>query len=551
MSAPPTALEHARAAFARRAWREARDAFVAARATAALSRADLGALAVVADLVGDDDLLMEALDEAHAAAVEAGASVEGARWAFWMGFHLITRGEMAAAGGWFGRARRLLEQTEDACVERGYLLLPVALRALEAGELEQARTTAEHAIEMAQRFREPDLLALALHVEGRALLRSGQLPEGLARLDEAMVAVARGETSPPVTGVVYCAVIAACREVWELRRAQEWTTALTRWCDGQPDLVPFAGECLVFRAEILQRRGEWEQAFVAAHRALECAQRSGKASVVGAAHYQQAELHRTRGSLERAEAAYQAASREGLQPLPGLAALRLHQGDVTAAHALLRRALAETPAAHRRARLLPTWIDVLLRRGDVGGAEDAAAELTDIARRFGSDTLEATAARARGAVALARGAPEDGVAPLRIAADLWESSGVPHETARTRVLLAAACRAMGDAEGAALEEDAARRTFAALGIDPDRAPLDAPGGAADEEAHDFGLTPREREVLALLATGLTNRALGERLGIREKTVARHVANLYGKLGLSSRAAATAFAYEHGLLGGPA
>jgi len=481
--------------------------------------------------------------------VDADDPAAAARSAFWLGFHLINRGEAARGSGWFGRATRQLQRAEEDCAERGYLLLPVGYQKLGAGDLEGAVQAAVEAVEVGERFGDPDLLALALHMHGRALLRQARVAEGLALLDEAMVSVATGELSPQVTGLIYCSVISACREVWALGRAHEWTAALTNWCDGQPDMVPYTGECRVYRAEILQMHGAWGEAMDEARRASECFERGHEPGGVGLALYQQGELHRLRGELAAAEDAYRAASRSGREPQPGLALLRLAQGDPVAALSSIRRALAETKNPLRRARLLPAHVEITLETGELGEARRSWAELAEIAESCAAGVLGAVVAHAEGAIELAAGDPGSALAPLRRASQEWREADAPYEAARARALLGLACRELGDEDGASLELEAARAGFERLGATSDLTRLDDLTRRRTSRG-GHGLTPREREVLAVLATGRTNRAIAEKLFISEKTVARHVANIFGKLGVSSRAAATAFAYERHLLDPP-
>jgi DNA-binding CsgD family transcriptional regulator len=540
-------LEQGRKAAEERSWRSAHEALSAARATVPLAARDLWLLALASYLVGDEETFVESLREAHQAFLAADESLEAVRAAFWIGQHLADRGDFGSASGWFGRAARVVEERAAEGAARGYVLLPVGLRQLGEAAYDASVETCVEAAEIGRRCRDEDLTALALHMQGRALLRLGRLEEGLALLDEAMVAATSGELSPVATGLLYCSVISACREVYALRRAQEWTAALAHWCGRQPDMIAYTGPCLVSRAEIFQRRGEWSQAMQETEMALQRFERGAGPGTAGPALYQKAELHRLRGEYAAAEETYKAASRAGREPQPGLALLRVAQGQAEKAEASLRRALAEASEPLRRARLLPAYVEVLLTLGDVEGAARACDQLEEVASAWSGRVLSALAAHARGATRVAAGDPEGAVAPLRRACEEWDALGAPYEAAKVRVSLAAACRALGDHEGAALElssaEEAFRRLGAAVGITP-------PAASAGRADTDHGLTPRERQVLAWLATGRTNRAIGEALFISEKTVARHVANIYAKLGLSSRAEATAYAYEHDLLRPP-
>lgn len=538
-------LEQGREAFERRAWAAARDALLAAHDVDSLEPVDLQRLATAAYLVGDGDLFLRSLEEAHHANLERDALAPAVRAAFWIGFSLADLGEMARASGWFGRARRLLDRLETESAEHGYMLLPEGQRQLGEGDHEGCIGTALEAQRLGERFAEDDLLTLALHMRGRAVLREGRVEEGLALLDQAMVGVISDELSPQVTGIIYCSVISACREVYAHRRAQEWTGALSTWCARQPDMVAYTGECRVYRAEILQRRGAWRDAIEEAHLAAERFFDEPGSSAAGGALYQKAEAHRLLGELAAADEAYRAASRHGREPQPGLALLRMAQGETAVAAAAMRRALSEATDRHRRAHLLGAHVEVMIAAGDLDEAEQACRELAEIAEAWGVGVLSAMVEQSRGAIELASARASVALPRLRTAWHAWQKLDVPYEAARTRALLGRACRALGDEDGARLELEAARAELEALGAAHDVARLDdLAGRPPSREAH--GLTPRERQVLAQLATGRTNRAIAKALFISEKTVARHVANIFRKLGLSSRAAATAYAYEHDL-----
>jgi DNA-binding CsgD family transcriptional regulator len=537
-------LRRGREAYARRAWREAYDSLSRADEAEPLGPEDLDALASSAFLLGRDDVSLRLLERAHHAHVEAGGRQRAVRSAFWLGMHLLMRGDVGPATGWLGRAQRLLEQEEADSVEHGYLLIPLVFRHEAAGELAAAVETARQAAEIGERLGDPDLFALATQAQGLMLIRAGSVQAGLALMDEAMVVVTAGGVSPIASGIVYCGVILTCQEVYELRRAQEWTAALTRWCEQQPELVAFTGRCLIHRAEIMQVHGAWDEALEEAHHAgvrlIETKQRAA-----GLAFYRQGELHRLRGRFDTAEEAYRRASRLGWEPQPGLALLRLAQGQDPAAAAAIRRLTAESTDRLKRAALLPACVEIMLAVGEVEEARAACAELRELAEAFGSTMLRAMLARARGAVELAAGDPAAALAPLRDAWETWQELEAPYEVARSRALLGLACQALGDGDAAELDLEAARAAFAELGAAPDLARLDETTGDAVRDAH--GLTARELEVLRLVAAGRTNREIAASLVISEHTVARHVQNIFGKLRLSSRTAATAFAFEHDLV----
>jgi DNA-binding CsgD family transcriptional regulator len=540
-------LGRGREFYARRAWVDAYKSLSHADQATPLGAEDLNLLATSAYMLGRDDDYLSGLERAHRAYLDGGEAVRAVRCAFWVGVNLALRGEMARATGWFGRAQRLLEREERDCVERGYLLVPVLLRHVATGDWEAAAGTAAEAAEIGERFGDADLLALAVHEQGHALVRQGRVEEGLGLLDEAMVAATAGELSPIVTGLVYCSVIAYCQELYELRRAQEWTDALTRWCEQQPDMVAHTGRCLMHRAEIMELQGAWRDALEEARRAVErLAQGALNQVAAGHALYRQGEIHRLRGKLAAAEEAYREASRCGCEPQPGLALLRLAEGNDDAAAAAIRRVVGETTEQLKRAGLLPAYVEIMLALGDVEEAHSACRELEEISARYGSTVLGAMSAQARGAVALAQGDARAALVALRRAWQVWQELEAPHEVARVRVLLGLACRALGDDDTATLELEAARGVFAQLGAAPDLVRVDSLIRRAPPiDAHR--LTPRELQVLRLVAAGKTNRAIAADLVLSERTVDRHVSNIFTKLGMSSRAAATAYAYEHRLV----
>ena len=538
-------LARGREAAGRLAWADAYTALSLADRSSSLAAEDLELLATAAHLLGRVEDCLRALQRAQRLHAGAGASRRAARCAFWLAFHLGSRGELAQAGGWLARANRLLEHEPRDCAERGYLLLPLAVQHIEADDNTAAQQVSAQAAARGRHAGDADLVALALHVQGRALVRLGRVSEAMAAFDEAMVAVVSSEVSAVVVGTVYCSMLEACQEILEWRRAREWTEALTAWCGRQPDMVTYSGRCLVHRAEILHLHGAWAESVEEARRAGERLAHAADSYATGAAYYRQAEVYRVLGDLTAAEDAYQQAGRWGRQPQPGLALLRLGQGRNDAVQAAIRRVVAETTDSLGRAKLLPALVEIMLAVGDVRVARDAAGELTEIAGRYETQALRAVADHARGAVLLAEGDARAAVVALRGAWQAWRELEAPYEAARVRVLVGLGCRALGDEE-TAMELDAARGVFAQLGAAPDLARL-ATLDRRDGAPRGHGLTARELQVLRLVAAGKTNHAIATNLVLAEKTVDRHVSNIYTKLGVSSRAAATAYAYQHRLL----
>jgi ATP/maltotriose-dependent transcriptional regulator MalT len=536
-----THLERARAAYAERSWLEAYEAFGRADEEEPLGAEDLELFAGAVRMRGRDDEAPPILERAHHRYLERGELPRAAYCAAWIGMSLAYHGAVGPAAGWLARAQRLLDDVPGERVEQGYLLLPVMFRHEAAGDFEAAAAAAAQAAEIGKRFGDDDLFVLALHARGQMLLRAGRVPEALGCLDEAMVTVTTADMSPFVVGLVYCGVILACEAIFEVGRAREWTFALTDWTEGQRDLVAFTGRCLVHRAAIMQLSGSWsdalEEARLAGKRLVET-----KNTSAGLALYREGELLRLAGEFEKAEEAYREASRLGWEPQPGLAQLRLAQGRLEAALAAIRRASAEIGDALKRMALLPAYVEIALAAGEVGEARTACDELRALAERYESAMVDAMLAHAHGAVALAEGDAHAALSSLREAGRTWLDLDAPYEIARTRVLVSRACSALGDEEASALELEAARAIFEQLGAAPD---LERLRGSATPERH--GLSARELEVLRLVAAGRSNREIAATLVISEHTVARHLQNIYAKLGLSSRAAATAFAFEHELV----
>lgn len=542
--------ERGRRAFANRQWREAYRQLSAADRRAPLEPAELELLAQAAYLIGNDGEAQALFTRAHQVLVDKGQPGRAARWGFWLSFSALLRGDAAQSAGWLARIQRLVAD-RPARAEHGYVGLLSGLGEMQRGDAGSARASFEQAISLAERFGDRDLLALGLVGRGQALIQLQRAAEGVAQLDEAMVTLAAGDVSPMVAGIVYCAVILTCQRIFDLRRCREWTQALDAWCAAQPDLVPYRAECLVHRSEILQLQGEWSDAMAEARRAT--GSYAGRASgSAGRAFYQRAELHRLRGELEAAEEMYREAGRRGIEAQPGLALLRLAQGDVAAASAAIRRVLSEAGdrqgpgGAAGRPKVLRACVDIMVAAGEIEVARAAAAELEKLAAAMNAQFLRASSAHAAGALLVAEGNAQAGLAPLREAWAAWQQLEAPYESAQVRVLIGRACRSLGDEETARSHYDAAARAFERLGAAPDLADLKQQAKALDT-ASPSELSSRELEVLRLVATGQSNREIAGRLCISEHTVAGHLSNIFNKLGVASRTAAAACAFRRRLL----
>jgi DNA-binding CsgD family transcriptional regulator len=540
-------VSRGRELFRQRRWAESFRLLTAADCDGPLDAEDLERLATAAYLVGRDEESEACRGRAHQHFLDRGDIEGAARTAFWMAFGLIQRGAKAPASGWVLRAERLLDDARLECAVRGYLLIPAALRHVAQGDAATGHDTFSRAAAIAGQFGDRDLAALACNGRGRTLIRLGRTAEGVALLDEAMAAVVAGDVVPILAGDIYCAVLEGCFEIFDLRRAYEWTTSLAQWCAAQPDLVRYRGECLLYRAEIRQSHGELLEAEEDVRLAYGLLSTPHPRPAMGAAFYRMAELHRLRGEFTKAEAAYRQANESGRKPQPGLSLLRLAQGQTDAAAASIRPLLSETQPRGARARILGAVVEILAAAGDLETAQAAAAELSAIAIEIGAPFLSAASAHATGAMSLAAGGDAAAaMVRLRQACEIWREIGMPYEEAQTCVLIGEACRLLGDRDGCGMELDAARRLFKRLGAQAALARI-AEHTGVDGREPSGPLSEREAQVLRLIAAGKTNRTIAEELFISEKTVARHVSNIFDKLGVSSRAAATAWAYQRHLV----
>lgn len=540
-------LSKGRQAVADRLWRAAYEFLTRADADESLELDDVETLAATCFLLALDDESVDYWARAYQGHLDVGDQAQAARCAFWAGFQLFQGGGAARAGGWMARAQAAVESCGKDCVERGYVLTASGIQEVFQENPDEALALFDQAKEKGEQFADPTLMALCHLGQAHARILRGDYSEGVRLLDEVMVSVTSDDVAPTVTGLVYCATIVQCQELFEIQRAHEWTRALSRWCESQPDLVPFRGQCLVHRAELMQLKGDWSDAMREVHLARERLGDPPGQPAIGMAYYEQGELHRLRGEFTQAERAYQQAHQLGHPPQPGLSLLWSQQGRHEVAARALRRAIDECQVRNLRARLLAAYVETSIACDALDQAGKAVAELTATAEELGAPMLRAMSDHQSGALQLALGDYDQALTVLRHAWRGWQDLSAPYEAARVRVLMTRAYRELGEPDSASMELDAARVSFEQLGAAADLVTINKLSEPAAAPTSGSILTQRETEVIRLLATGATNREIAVELVISEKTVARHVSNIFTKVDLSSRAAATAYAYEHGLV----
>jgi DNA-binding NarL/FixJ family response regulator len=526
-------LSRARQAYAAQDWATAASHFDAV-APGRLTADDLAAYADAVWWLGriEDSLRL------NAAACDAfradSRPVEAAWSAMVLGIFHLGRGDEPQGMGWIGRAGRLMEGIPE-CPVHGYLLHITEVEAsLLAGQHTAAVDAARRLQDLGRRLEQPDLMALGLNGEGRALIRSGHLVDGLKLLDEAMVTVLDGRLDPFASGTLYCHTIATCHEIADVRRMSRWIDLTERWLATLPAAVTFGSMCRVHRAQLQLLRGEWEEA---ERNALQVgAVDANRIDYAAEAWYVVAEARRLRGD-PRAADAYNEAHARGRDPQPGRALLRLEEGDPAGAAASVRAAMAAVgPDPLRRAPLWVATVEIAVAAERLDDAAAAASELAATATTYATSGLEAMATDARGTVLLAEGRAEAALPVLRDACRRWHELGAPYDAARTSVRLAEAYRALGDEASAAAEVAQAEGTYERLGAHRSRREL------------PDGLTRREAEVLTLVADGLSNRQIAETLYISDRTVARHLTNIFTKIRVTSRTQAARYAIDRGMTG---
>lgn len=539
-------LQTAREAYGRGAWADATDLFLRADAESRLNIEDLDRLVWAAGIAARDQEMLAALGRLYEHHLAGQDDEACAKAAFWSGLRHMMIGEVGLGAGWLQRAAKHAEETPSDCVQRGYLLLPQVFMHRDKGDYDAAIEIADNAIAFGENAGDPDLVALAGSLKGGLLFRLGRIEDGYAPIDEAMVLAKSERLSPLVCGVVYCEIVASCCRVFEMVRAREWTEILNDWCRRNPQAKAFNGVCQVHRAEILQFEGNWREAFAEAERAGDGLKGTTEQTAMATAAYRRGEILRLRGDFASADAEYRRAAEIAIDPQPGLALLRLAQGRCEDAAAMIRRALDTSTDMPRKMALLPAGVEIFISCGDLDAAKGLCAEMNKIADVFGTEILARVADQCSGSVALAQADFADAIAALGRVRRFWSRFGAPYLAARLRVDIARACHELGDAEGMDIELDAAEKLFRDLGAEPDLERVRATRGHSEESATDI-LSAREREVMALMADGGSNRAIAAELGLSPKTVNRHVENIFDKLAVSSRAAAVAKALKTGVI----
>jgi ATP/maltotriose-dependent transcriptional regulator MalT len=541
-------LEPVRAAVAHHRWDEALDL------ANAVSCADPAAEAERLDLLADAAWWLGRLDDCTVAREQAyhlyddvGDHRGAGMAAVWLYEHHAFRARGAIAGAWLRRARRALEDDPE-CVPHGALLLREAEALHSGGELDRAVERATQVVELGRRLRSADLEAEALQTVGRVLIDRGEIAEGMGHLDEAMLFAVEGRLGPYSTGKVYCSLIGACEETGDFDRAAEWTEATERWSQRHPFGI-FPGICRVHRAIVLKRRGSLAEAEQEAARA--CEELLHSRPVTSAQAWAEVgDICRRIGELDRAEEAFARSQELSGGPCAGLALLRLAQGRADAARSIIEGCTSGAVNPLGRANLLPTVIHVAVAGGDLEGADAALDELQEIATTFDLPEMTAALMASRGRVQLARGEAGLARATLQEALERWRALDVPYEVASVGTLLGQALHESGDEIGAVAAFTAASQQFDQIGAHLDaRRVLGGGSTTAGRRVLPASLTEREAEVLRLVAAGLTNNEIAARLFLSAKTVSRHLSNIFTKIGVTSRAGATAFAFEHDLVEG--
>ena len=528
------AREHHRAS----RWVEACAEFAAADAVEPLAVEDLEAFAEAAQVCARGDEAVALLHRVFDLRVGADDPDAAGQVAFWLWWALVNNNDVVRASGWLQQTSRTLG---PSAADSPWLRIPEAMVQATTGHRARAGELLGAIVDEGQ----GEVVPWALSMWGQALIDEGRLQDGLERLEEAMAILLSQGLSPRVTPWIYCAAVRGCCLARDFARARDWNRSMAAWLDSLDNLAgAYLGNCRIYRSRLMLLNGAWPQAL--AEIVAVCDDLDGHTGwVCGHAWYQLGEVRRLRGEWDAAQDAYLRAAEHGCPTQPGLALLRLAEGDVEAASAGIRRALTEVTAKPERLDLLKAAVTIHLEEGKVEAARGAVTELEEItAAALRTPVIEAEVCAARGALALCEGDPGRALPFLRRAVGTWQELDAPHERATVNVLLGQACRALADHDGARIEFSAARETFERLGARPDLARLDRVVAATDAASEASGLTRREIEVLRLMARGLANRAIANELHLSERTVHRHVANIFTRLDVDSRTAAVTYGIKH-------
>ena len=545
--APSPVVEQTRALVAQRDWPRVRARLSEADAQGGLDAAGLEVLAEALWWLGLVNECMDIRRRALEQHQHDGDAIGAARVALLLSEDHRRQGRGSIADSWRRRAARLLDGQPEVA-EHGYVLLYDAEGARRRGDLERARGLLADAEAIAMRTANRELAADVAQEMGRVMILSGAHAEGLALMDDAMLAATHDQLSPYTTGKIYCCLMSACDDLGEIQRAGEWQRASSAWSQTDGANV-FPGMCRVHQADLLAHFGRWSDAEREAQQACEELREVGW--IVAYAHNTIGHLKRRRGDFDGAAESFRTAEELGMSPEAGLSLLLLARGDAVGAMRRISRAVTATAGPRLvRARLLPTYVEIAVAADDLAAAADAVVELEGIADEYGTLKLRATASLARARLCIAAGDWPAACTSVTAALHQWQELDAPYETAIARLLHARACQAMDDHDGWAASLDIAIRLLRQLGAHADLAMAEAtlarrpvhPGSHAPA-----GLSAREVDVLRLLATGATNKTIAAALIVSDKTVAHHVSNIFTKLGVSTRAAATAFAYQHGVV----
>jgi class 3 adenylate cyclase len=458
-------VQTARSAAERYAWREAYEAYTSADSKG-LTPADLEHFAEAAWWRGRPDEAISLRERSYAGYLSTGDQSSAARLALALTDDHVSRGLFAVAHGWFANAERLLDGKPESA-EHGVLMLMRGVNALFAeGDLPKAISEFDGAAELSLRLGDRDTHAVALVGKGRALVKSGDVEQGLALLDEATASAVCGELRPFSMGIVYCITISSCQDLGDYRRAAEWTEVANRWCD-RLEVTGFPGACRIHRAEIMRLRGDWPEAEEQAIAACEELYDFDRHITAGG-YYEIGEIRRRRGDFAAAMEAYAKADELGRDPQPGVALLRLAEGKIGSAVAAINRALQDLQDPLSRLRRLPAQVEIAIAAGDLMTARLAMDELEGIVDSYKIGKLrapafDATVHFAAGQIKLAEGDAGGAAVRLKRARDEWQKVGAPYETALARMALGLAFRRQGDEDAATAELEAALATFERLG----------------------------------------------------------------------------------------